>query len=103
MFTPVHRLEADSLVAHMEASRPNRPELCCMLYMTFPNEINNAVEIQFMGKGCYHSEFYKWTHNVVADDLLQNKEAHMIFIVVFLGLKKEWHQVLSQIGSLLGT
>ena len=47
--------------------------------------------------------FYKWTHNVVADDILQHKEAHMIFTAVFLGLKKEWHPVLAQIGSLLGT
>ena len=27
----------------------------------------------------------------------------MIFTTIFPGLKKEWHQVLSQIGSLLGT
>ena len=47
--------------------------------------------------------FYRWTHNVVANGILQHKEAHMIFTAVFLGLKKEWHPVLAQIGSLLGT
>ena len=69
-------------------------ELCRMLYANFPEEINNVVDIQFMGKGCYHLEFidpsyvacllkikntslqgawisfYKWTHNMVADDIL---------------------------------
>ena len=84
---------------HMEGSRPNRPELRRMLYTTFPKEISTVVDIQFMGKGCYHLEFtdplsvdrllkikhtslqggwisfYKWTHNVVADDILQHKEA----------------------------
>ena len=80
-----------------------------------------------MGKGCYHLEFsdhlsvgrlleikhtslegawisfYKWNHNVSANDILKNKEAHMIFTAIFPGLKKEWRQVLTQIGSLLGT
>ena len=112
---------------HMEGSRPNRPELRRMLYTTFPEEISTVVDIQFMGKGCYHLEFtdpslvdrllnikhtsllgswisfYRWIHNVVADDILQHKEAHMIFTTVFPGLKKEWHPVLAQIGSLLGT
>ena len=39
---------------------------------------------------------------MVVDDILQNKEAHMAFITVFLGLKKEWCQVLPHICSLLG-
>ena len=123
----VQRLQEVSLVAHMEGSRPNRPELRRMLYASFPEEINTVVDIQFMGKGCYYLEFsdstsvdrllkikhtatqgnwisfYRWTHNVVADEILQHKEAHMIFTAVFPGLKKEWYQVLAQIGSLLGT
>ena len=123
----VQRLQEVSLVAHMEGSRPNRPELRRMLYASFPEEINTVVDIQFMGKGCYYLEFsdsssvdrllkikhttmqgnsisfYRWTHNVVADEILQHKEAQMIFTAVFPGLKKEWHQVLAQIGSLLGT
>ena len=127
VLTEVQRLEAVSLVAHMEGLRPNRPELRRMLYAIFPEEVNNVVDIQFMGKGCYHLEFsdhssvgrlleikhtslegawisfYKWNHNVTADDILKNKEAHMIFTAIFPGLKKEWRQVLTQIGSLLGT
>ena len=127
MLIEVYRLEAVSLVAHMEGLRPNRPELRCMLYAIFPEEVNNVVDIQFMGKGCYHLEFsdhssvgqlleikhtslegawisfYKWNHNVIAEDILKNKEAHMIFTAIFPGLKKEWRQVLTQIGSLLGT
>ena len=127
VLTEVQRLEAVSLVAHMEGLRPNRPELRRMLYAIFPEEVNNVVDIQFMGKGCYHLEFsdhlsvgrlleikhtslegawisfYKWNHNVSVDDILKNKEAHMIFTAIFPGLKKEWRQVLTQIGSLLGT
>ena len=85
-----------------------------MLYATFPEEINIVVDIQFMGKGCYHLEFidpshvdhllkikhtslhvawisfYKWTHNVVANDILQHNEAQMIFTTIFPRLKKEW-------------
>ena len=40
---------------------------------------------------------------MIADDILKNKETHMIFTAIFPGLKKEWRQVLTQIGSLLGT
>ena len=40
----------------MEGLRPNRPELRRMLYAIFPEEVNNVVDIQFMGKGCYHLE-----------------------------------------------
>ena len=96
-----------------------------MLYASFLEEMYIVVDIQFMGKGCYHLEFtdpssvdrllkikhtslhgsrisfYRWTHNVVADAILQHKEVHMIFTVIFPGLKKEWHQVLAQIVSLL--
>ena len=127
MLTEVRRLEVVSSVAHMEGSKPNRLELPHMLYATFLDEINNVVDIQFIGNGCYHLEFsdlspvayllkikhttmqgnwisfYKCTHNVVANDILQNKEAHMIYTTVFWGLKKEFCQLLSQIGSLLGT
>ena len=84
-----------------------------MLYASFPKEINIVVDIQFMGKGCYHLEFfdpssvdrllkithktlrgnwiyfYRWTHNVVVDEILQHKEAHMIFMAIFPGSKKE--------------
>ena len=126
VLTEIQRLEVVSLVAHVEGSRPNRPELRRMLYASFPEEINNIVDIQFMGKGCFHLEFtdsasvdrllaikhtslhgswisfYRWTHNVVAEEILQHKEAHMIFTAVFPGLKKEWHQVVAQIGALLG-
>ena len=112
LLAEVQRLEAVSLVAHMEGSRLNRYELHRMLYANFLEEINNVVDIQLMGKGCNHLEFtspsfarllqikntslqgtwisfYKWTHNVVAEDILQNKEAHMIFTIVLPGLKKE--------------
>ena len=113
VLTEVQRLEAVSLVAHMEGLRPNRPELRRMLYAIFPEEVNNVVDIQFMGKGCYHLEFsdhlsvdqlleikhtslegawisfYKWNHNVSVDDILKQKEAHMIFTAIFPGLKKE--------------
>ena len=57
VLTKVHRLEAVSLVAHMEGLRPNRLELRHMLYVIFPEKVNNVVDIQFMGKGCYHLEF----------------------------------------------
>ena len=40
---------------------------------------------------------------MVADEIWPHKEAHMIFTTVFPGLKKEWHPILAQIGSLLGT
>ena len=53
----VQRLQEVSLVAHMEGSRPNRPQLRRMLYASFPEEINTVVDIQFMGKGCYYLEF----------------------------------------------
>ena len=101
----------------MEGSRPDRPELHQMLYASFPKEISTIVDIQLMGKGCYHLEltnpssvdrlleikhtslhgswisFYRWTHNVLAEEILLHKEAHMMFTAVFSGLKKEWHQV----------
>ena len=78
-------------MANTERSRPNRSELCCMLYVNFLKEINNVVDIQFR---CHHLEFidplfvarqlkvkntslqgawilfYKWTHNAVANDIL---------------------------------
>ena len=57
VLTEVQRLEAVSLVANMEGLRPNRPELRRMLYAIFPEEVNNVVDIQFMGKGCYHLVF----------------------------------------------
>ena len=28
-----------------------------MLYVNFPEEINNVLDIQIMGKGCYRLEF----------------------------------------------
>ena len=78
----------------MVGSRPNRPELYRMLYASFLEEMYIVVDIQFMGKGCSHLEFtnpssvdrllkikntslqgswisfYRWTHNVVADEIL---------------------------------
>ena len=51
------RLEAISLVVHMERSRPNRHEFHRMLYASFAEEINNVLDIHFMGKRCYYSEF----------------------------------------------
>ena len=50
VLTEVQRLEAVSLVANMEGLRPNRPELRRMLYAIFPEDVNNVVDIQFMGK-----------------------------------------------------
>ena len=52
----VQWVEAISLVAHMEGSRPNRPELRRMFYGSFPKESSTVVDIQLMGKGCYHLE-----------------------------------------------
>ena len=46
--------------------------------------------------------FHKWSHNVKVDDILQDQEARMVFSVVFLGLRKEWRNVLPRIGALLG-
>ena len=51
LLAEVQRLEAVSLVAHMEGSRQNRLELHRMLYTSFPEESSIVVDIPFMGKG----------------------------------------------------
>ena len=53
----IQQLEAVSLVAHMEGSRPNRLELRRMLYASFPKEISTIVDIQF---GVYKT-FTSWS------------------------------------------
>ena len=92
----VHRLEAFSLVVHVQGSRPNRLELRHILYAAFSEEMDNILDIQFMSRGCYHVElaneesinkllaikeegvegawisFHKWSHNVKVDDILQD-------------------------------
>ena len=46
--------------------------------------------------------FYKWSHNVKVDDILQDQESSMVFTTIFLGLRKEWKNILPCIGALLG-
>ena len=50
VLTEIQRLEAVLLVAHLEGLRLNRLELRHMLYAYFPEEINNVVDIQVIGK-----------------------------------------------------
>ena len=71
----VQRLEAVSLVAHMERSRSNQPKLPRMLYASFPKDNSTVVDIQFMAKGCYHLEF---TDPSSVDRLLNIKHTSLL-------------------------
>ena len=46
--------------------------------------------------------FWKWSHNINVDEILQGQESRMIFTAIFPGLRKEWRNVLPRIGALLG-
>ena len=122
----VHRLETVSLVVQVQGSQANRSELRHILYATFSEEMANILDIQFMSRGCYHVEFadedsvskllavkeagvegawisfWKWSHNINVDEILQGQESRMIFTAIFPDLRKEWRNVLPRIGALLG-
>ena len=122
----VQRLEVFSLVVQVQGARLNRSELRHTLYAAFSEETDNIVDIQFMSRGCYHVEFadeesvtkllaikeagvegawlsfYKWSHNIKVDDILQDQESTMLFTAIFPGLRKEWRNVLPSIGALFG-
>ena len=115
-----------SLVVQVQGARLNRSELRHTLYAAFSEETDNIVDIQFMSRGCYHVEFvdeesvtkllaikeagvegawlsfYKWSHNIKVDDILQDQESTMLFTAIFPGLRKEWRNVLPSIGALFG-
>ena len=96
-------LQVFSLVVQVQGARLNRSELRHTLYAAFLEETDNIIDIQFMSRGCYHVEFadeesvtkllaikeagvegawlsfYKWSHNIKVDDILQDQESTMLF------------------------
>ena len=64
--------------------------------------VNKIFAIKEVGVEGAWISFHKWLHNVKVDDILQDQESSMVFTTIFLGLRKEWRNVLPCIGALLG-
>ena len=53
----ITRLHQVSVVVHVINGRPGCGELRHLLQARFQEELSRVVDIQFLGKGCYHVEF----------------------------------------------
>ena len=53
----IDRLHQLSLVVHVIGGCPSRRELRHMMQERFQDELHRIVDIQFLGRGCYHVEF----------------------------------------------
>ena len=53
----ITRLRQVSVVVHVIGVLPSRGELRHLLQARFQEDLSRVVDIQFLGKGCYHVEF----------------------------------------------
>ena len=53
----VDRLQQHSIVIYDVGGRRNWDELCHLLQARLQGELAQIIDIQFLGKGCYHIEF----------------------------------------------
>ena len=106
--------------------RPNRTELCHLLQARLQGELAQIIDIQFLGKGCYHVEFnsydmvdkfllvgsvkmkgvwmqfLKWYAGFDLDDLRETIARRFVFSVMFPVLPKEWRPVIKDMASTIG-
>ena len=115
-----------SAVVHIIGDRPSRGELRHLLQAQFQEELSRVVDIQFLGKGCYHVEFLvaeivmkllrmgstringirmhflQWEPGFDLNAVSEHLSNYFVFSVMFPGLPKEWRLVMPHMASSIG-
>ena len=115
-----------SVVVHIIGGCPSRGELRHLLQAQFQEELSRVVDIQFLGKGCYHVEFLvaeivmkllrmgstringiqmhflQWEPGFNLNAVSEHLSNYFVFSVMFSGLPKEWRPVMPHMASLIG-
>ena len=122
----VDRLQQHSIVIYAVGGRPNRAELRHLLQARLQGELAPIIDIQFLGKGCYHIEFnsgnmvdklllmgsvkikgiwmqfLKWYAGFDLDDLRDTISRRFVFSIMFPALPNEWRPVINEIAATIG-
>ena len=122
----VDHLQQHSIVIYVVGGHPNQAYLCHLLQARLQGEFAQIINIQFLGKGCYHVEFnsgdmvdkllligsvkikgiwmqiLKWYAGFDLDDLRETIARIFVFSIMFPTLPKEWHPVIKDIADTIG-
>ena len=122
----VDRLQQHSIVIYVVGGFPNQAELRHLLQARLQGEIAKIINIQFLGKGCYHVEFncgnmvdklllvgsikmkgiwmqfLKWHPGFDLDDLKETIARRFVFSIMFPAILKEWRSVIKDIAATIG-
>ena len=119
----IDRLRQQSVVIHVIGGRPSRGELRHLMQARFQEELHQIVDIQFLGRGCYHVEFpvadmvmkllllgstringillhfLQWEPGFDLNAVSEQLSHYFVFSVMFPALPKEWKSVMPYMAS----
>ena len=102
----INRLRQLSVVVHVIGGQPSHGELHHLMQARFQEELHRIVDIQFLGKGCYHVDMVmkllRMGSTRINDILLhfvQWEHGFELNVVMFPTLPKEWKPVMPYMAS----